>query len=57
MFLGYEVTDVADGPDKAQLSAKNPATGEVERFFAHYLVEADGGNSLTRRRIADRQWI
>ena len=65
MFLGYEVTEVADGPDMAQLSARNSATGGVETFFGHYLVGADGGNSLIRRRIADRredlnysrQWI
>ena len=65
MFLGYEVTEVTNGPDVAQLSARNSATGGAETFFGHYLVGADGGNSLIRRRIADRredlnysrQWI
>lgn len=65
VFFGYEVTNVADGKDMAKLSARNIKTDEVESFSGRYIVGADGGNSLTRRRIANkredlnysRQWI
>lgn len=64
-FLGHDVLEVEGDGDAAILKARNSDTGEISEYTGHYIIGADGGDSLCRKYIGgervdfnySRRWI
>lgn len=64
-FLGHDVLEVEGDGDAAILKARNIDTGEISEYSGHYIIGADGGDSLCRKYIGgeridfnySRRWI
>lgn len=53
--LGWEVTEITQTADYAEVTARNTATGDIRVARGKYLIGADGANSLVRKAIGSTQ--